>query len=133
MTTRKDYGRHYLVDFQGCDPETLKFVGPTRAIFLRAAKEAKATVVGEEFHQFEPEGVSGVLLIAESHLSVHTWPEDGFAAVDIFTCGAEMDADVAIAVLTAAFRAERTVVKVHTRGQLDESDAGPETGKPEVG
>ena len=69
MTTRKDYGQHYLVDFLRCDPETLRFVGPTREIFLRAARESKATVVGEEFHQFEPEGVSGVLLIAESHLA----------------------------------------------------------------
>ena len=123
---RKDYGRHYLVDLLGCDPETLRFVGPTREIFVRAARESKATVVGEDFHQFEPEGVSGVLLIAESHLSVHTWPEDGFAAVDIFTCGEEMDADVAIAVLTAAFRAERTVVKVVTRGRLDEPDTEAE-------
>ena len=123
MTTRKDFGQHYLVDFSRCDPETLRFVGPTREIFLRAARESKATVVGEDFHQFDPEGVSGVVLIAESHLSVHTWPEDGFAAVDIFTCGEEMDADVAITVLSAAFRAEQTVVKVHTRGRLDEGDA----------
>lgn len=129
MTTRKDYGRHYLVDFLRCDPETLRFVGPTRKIFLRAARESKATVVGEEFRQFEPEGVSGVLLIAESHLSVHTWPEDGFAAVDIFTCGEEMDAEVAITVLSAAFRAEKTVVKVVIRGRLDE----PEPAEPEVG
>ncbi len=124
MTTRTDFGQHYLVDFLRCDPETLRFVGQTREIFLRAARESKATVVGEDFYQFEPEGVSGVLLIAESHFSVHTWPEDAFAAVDIFTCGEEMDADVAIAVLTAAFRAEETVVRVHTRGQLQEADVG---------
>ena len=124
MTTRADYGQHYLVDFRGCDPETLRFVGPTREIFLRAARESKATLVGEDFHQFEPEGVSGVILIAESHLSVHTWPESGFAAVDIFTCGEEMDADVAIGVLKAAFRAEEVVVRVHTRGRLDEPERG---------
>ncbi len=124
MTTRTDFGQHYLVDFLRCDPETLRFVGPTREIFLRAARESKATVVGEDFYQFEPDGVSGVLLIAESHFSVHTWPEDAFAAVDIFTCGDEMDADVAIAVLTAAFRAEETVVRVHTRGRLYETESG---------
>ncbi len=124
MTTRADYGRHYLVDFRGCDPETLRFVGPTREIFVHAARESKATLVGEDFYQFEPEGVSGVILIAESHLSVHTWPEDAFAAVDIFTCGEEMDAEVAIAVLKAGFRAEETVVRVHTRGRLDEPDSG---------
>ena len=120
----KDYGRHYLVDFLGCDPETLRFVGPTREIFLRAARESKATLVGEDFYQFEPEGVSGVILIAESHLSVHTWPEEGFAAVDIFTCGEEMDAEVAIAVLKEAFGAEETVMRVHTRGRLDQPEVG---------
>lgn len=124
MKKRKDYGRHYLVDFLGCDPETLRFVAPTREIFLRAARESKATLVGEDFYQFEPEGVSGVILIAESHLSVHTWPEDGFAAVDIFTCGEEMDAEVAIAVLKVAFRPEETVVRVHTRGRLNEPESG---------
>lgn len=124
MTTRADYGLHYLVDFRRCDPETLRFVGPTREIFLHAARECKATLVGEDFYQFEPEGVSGVILIAESHLSVHTWPEDGFAAVDIFTCGEEMDAEVAIAVLKEGFRAEETVVRVHARGRLDDPESG---------
>ena len=124
MTTKPDYGQHYLVDFLRCEPETLRFVGPTREIFLRAARESKATLVGEDFYQFEPEGVSGVILIAESHLSVHTWPEDAFAAVDILTCGQEMDAEVAIAVLKAGFHAEETVVRVHTRGRLDEAESG---------
>jgi S-adenosylmethionine decarboxylase len=128
VTRRTDFGRHYLVDFLGCDPETLRLVDPTREIFLRAARESKATLVGEDFHQFEPEGVSGVILIAESHLSVHTWPEDGFAAVDIFTCGEEMDAEVAIAVLKAAFRAEKTVVRIHTRGRLDQPESGGAIG-----
>ena len=128
MTRRTDFGRHYLVDFLGCDPETLRFVGPTREIFLHAARESKATLVGEDFHQFEPEGVSGVILIAESHLSVHTWPEDGFAAVDIFTCGEEMDAEVAIEVLKDAFRAQETVVRIHTRGRLDQPGSGGTIG-----
>jgi len=113
-----DFGKHYLVDFFGCDPDSLRFVAPTRELFLRAAREARATLVAESFHQFEPEGVSGVLLIAESHLSVHTWPEDRFAAVDIFTCGEEMDAQIAIDVLQRAFRAEETVVRVHARGRM---------------
>lgn len=118
MTTKTDFGKHYLVDFFGCDPATLRWVADTREAFLRAAREARATLVAEAFHQFEPEGVSGVLLIAESHMSFHTWPEDGFAAVDIFTCGEEMDAQLAIDVLQQAFRAQGTVVRVHTRGSL---------------
>lgn len=122
MTTRSDFGKHYLVDFLGCDPETIKFVDVTKEIFVRAAKESKATVVGEAFHQFEPFGVSGVLLIAESHFSIHTWPEDRFVGVDIFTCGEEMDPDIAIAALREGLRAETVNVKVLLRGQLDTSD-----------
>ena len=88
--TRTDFGRHFLVDFIGCDPDTISVLEITREIFLRAAQESKATIVGQSFHQFEPIGVSGVLLIAESHFSIHTWPENRFAGVDIFTCGDEM-------------------------------------------
>jgi S-adenosylmethionine decarboxylase len=123
VTAKADFGKHYLVDFHGCDPESLRFVDRTRDMFLKAAHEARATLVAEAFHQFEPEGVSGVLLIAESHLSVHTWPEEGFAAVDIFTCGEEMDAQLAIEVLERAFRAQKTVVRVHVRGSLGDSGA----------
>ena len=65
----------------------------------------------------------GVLLIADSHFSIHTWPEDGFVGVDIFTCGEEMDPDIAIAVLTEGLRAETVKVKVLLRGQLDTSDS----------
>jgi S-adenosylmethionine decarboxylase proenzyme len=127
VTAPADYGKHWLVDFHGCDPEGLRVVGPVREAFLQAAREARATLVDEAFHQFEPEGVSGVLLIAESHLSVHTWPEDGFAAVDIFTCGEEMDAEVAVHFLERAFRAQRTEVRVLTRGRLGQPEEEPRT------
>lgn len=70
---------------------------------LEAARRSGATIIGHQFHQFTPHGVSGVVLIAESHLSIHTWPERGYAAVDIFTCGTTMRPEVAIAVLVAAF------------------------------
>ena len=128
VTDRADFGKHYLVDFLGCDPDSLRFVDRTREIFLRAAREARATLVAEAFHQFEPEGVSGVLLIAESHLSVHTWPEDRFAAVDIFTCGEEMDARLAIDVLRNAFQAEEIVIRVHVRGSLRDPEPPEASG-----
>ena len=104
----------------GCDPEIIKSVGPTREIVLRAAKECGATILDDYFHQFEPIGVSGVVLIAESHISVHTWPENGFAAADIFTCG-EMKPQVAIDIMREGFRAKETTmkVKVVVRGKLD--------------
>ncbi len=120
MKTRADFGKHYLIDLRDCDPEIIKSVGPTREIVLRAAKECGATILDDYFHQFEPIGVSGVVLIAESHISVHTWPENGFAAADIFTCG-EMKPQVAIDIMREGFRAKETTmkVKVVVRGKLD--------------
>ena len=120
--TQAHYGKHYLIDLKQCDPETLGQVEVTREIFLEAARAANATLMGELFHQFQPEGVSGVLLIAESHISIHTWPEDCFASVDIFTCGEEMEPEKAIEVLTRGFRAEHVDVTVHVRGRLSEAE-----------
>ena len=118
MKERPDFGEHYLIDLQGCDPDIVKLVDPTREILLRAAKECGATILEDFFHQFEPFGVSGVVLIAESHFSVHTWPEHGFVAADIFTCG-DMQPQVAIDVMRKDFRAKEAIVKVVVRGQLD--------------
>ena len=118
MVDRTDFGRHYLVDLKGCDPEPIKRVEPTREILLRAVEDCGATLVDQCFHQYEPFGVSGVVLIAESHFSVHTWPENSFVGVDIFTCG-EMDAEVAIDVMRDAFRAREVDVKMLVRGRVD--------------
>jgi S-adenosylmethionine decarboxylase len=120
MKKRADFGKHYLIDLRDCDPEIIKSVDPTREIVLRAAKECGATILDDYFHQFQPMGVSGVVLIAESHISVHTWPESGFAAVDIFTCG-EMKPQVAIDIMREGFRAKAASMsmKVVVRGQLD--------------
>jgi S-adenosylmethionine decarboxylase len=120
MKTRSDFGKHYLIDLRDCDPEIIKSVDPTREIVLRAAKECGATILDNYFHQFQPMGVSGVVLIAESHISVHTWPESGFAAADIFTCG-EMKPQVAIDIMREGFRAKAASMsmKVVVRGQLD--------------
>ncbi len=120
MKTRSDFGKHYLIDLRDCDPEIIKSVDHTREIVLRAAKECGATILDDHFHQFHPIGVSGVVLIAESHISIHTWPESGFAAADIFTCG-EMKPQVAIDIMREGFRAKETSMsmKVVVRGQLD--------------
>ena len=120
MKTRSDFGKHYLIDLRDCDPEIIKSVDPTKEIVMRAAKECGATILDNHFHQFQPMGVSGVVLIAESHISVHTWPESGFAAADIFTCG-EMKPQVAIDIMREGFRAKKASMsmKVIVRGQLD--------------
>ena len=80
-------GKHLLLELKDCDREVLNDLSFLKGILLAAASEAGATVLGESFHQFSPYGVSGAVIIAESHLFIHTWPECGYAAVDIFTCG----------------------------------------------
>ena len=109
-------GRQYFLDFEGCDPESLRLTDAVRSAMLRAARESGATIVSDVFHQFNPHGVSGVVVIAESHLAIHTWPEHGFAAVDVFTCGVSIDVDRVRSVLRAAFRATGVSERAFARG-----------------
>ncbi len=83
----KTTGRHLIAEYYGCDPSILDDLDGIREHLIAAAEIVGGTVVGEAFHRFSPAGVTGVVLIAESHLSIHTWPGEGYVAVDIFTCG----------------------------------------------
>ncbi len=114
VTTR--LGRHFVVEFKGCDPERLKYADDLREVMVRAAEKASATVVGFAFHQFRPFGASGVLLLAESHLAMHSWPEKCYLAMDIFTCGDELDPDIAIEVVKAGVDAEEVCLEQLDRG-----------------
>ncbi len=80
-------GRHVLAEIYGCDPRILDDRDGVERIMVQAAVEAGAEVRQVAFHKFSPQGVSGVVVISESHLAIHTWPEYGYAAVDVFTCG----------------------------------------------
>ena len=80
-------GRHLLVEYYGCQKAILDDVRRVETLLKQAATAAGATIVQSVFHRFTPQGVSGVVVIEESHLSVHTWPETGYAAVDFYTCG----------------------------------------------
>ncbi|MEC7520837.1 MAG: adenosylmethionine decarboxylase [Myxococcota bacterium] len=84
MDTR---GRHLLVEYHGCSEAMLDDLEGVEALMNRAAVAANTSVVASVFHPFQPQGVSGVVVIEESHLSIHTWPEYGYAAVDFYTCG----------------------------------------------
>ena len=84
-------GRHLLVELQDCNKEALDNLDFLREVMLGAAVACGAVVLGDSFHRFSPQGVSGVVVIAESHLSIHTWPEYAYAAVDIFTCGTSVE------------------------------------------
>ena len=80
-------GTHLLMELRGCNQELLDDLEYIKDAMSSAATEAGATIVGESFHKFDPRGVTGIIAVAESHLCIHTWPEHGYAAVDIFTCG----------------------------------------------
>ena len=87
----KGLGRHLIVEVWGVDAELLDDEARLRRMLVEAAKRAGGKIMGVLFHKFEPQGVTGVVAIAESHISIHTWPEYGYAAIDIFTCGSHVD------------------------------------------
>ena len=96
-------GRHVLAEFFECDPNTLNNIDKVEKYMMEAALECGATIVQKCFHMFNPYGVSGVVIISESHLAIHTWPELGYAAVDLFTCGPKCDPKVAYEFLKKKF------------------------------
>lgn len=91
-TTTTALGTHILLELTDCPKQLLLEQDTLQAALVASADAAGATVVKPVFHQFSPHGLSGVVVIAESHIAVHTWPEHGYAAIDIFTCG---DPDIA--------------------------------------
>ena len=110
-------GRHLLVEYTGCDAAILADLGRITTAMLDAARASGATIVTHSFHHFSPHGVSGAVIIAESHLAIHTWPEHRFAAVDFFSCG-PVDMDRGLAVLQAAFMATGEARMELERGPL---------------
>jgi S-adenosylmethionine decarboxylase proenzyme len=109
-------GRHMLCDLSGCErlPENPEILLPEME---RAARMMGATVVESVFHRFDPWGLSGVVILAESHLAVHTWPEHASACVDLFTCNVEMDPTPGFEHLRRVFAAERWDVTEIRRGR----------------
>lgn len=111
------YGRHLLMEYQGCDRALLNDPQRLQALMRRAAVAANATVVADVFHSFSPCGTSGVLVLQESHLSVHTWPEYGYAAMDFYTCG-ECDPFEGHLVLCEGLQPERYEIMGVDRGHI---------------
>ena len=109
-------GRHIILDLFDCPATLLKDPDEVHAIMKAGALAMKATIVEEAFHHFSPDGVSGVIIIKESHLTIHTWPEHNYAAVDIFTCG-NMQMDAGLDYLVKAFRCGRSDLRELKRGE----------------
>jgi len=115
----KSLGKHLIVELYGCSFGQINDLVQVEKILIEAVELSKATIVQPVFHQFSPHGVSGVVVIAESHFSIHTWPEYGYCALDIFTCGELIDVDVSLQFIKARFQAENMSVMEIKRGTLD--------------
>jgi len=114
-------GRQLTIEYYECASGALLDKEGVEAILLEAARASGATIISSSFHQFDPQGVSGVVIIAESHFTVHAWPEHNYAAVDIFTCGDNINLDTAIQSMQEGFGSKRVMVSSdRNRGLLDQ-------------
>ena len=117
----KTIGRHLIAEFYRCDLTILDDVDRIHSFMRQAAERIGATVLGSSFHRFAPQGVSGTVVISESHLSVHTWPEYGYVAVDIYTCGG-LDPRPGFEQLRSQLKAESWRVQEILRGLPEDLD-----------
>jgi S-adenosylmethionine decarboxylase len=115
-------GSHLLIELFGCEQSCLEHEVHVGAAMREAAVESEATVVAQSFHEFKPYGVSGAVIIQESHYTIHTWPEHGYAAVDLFYCGGTVKVHKAVEVLRQRFRPQRIKFLVVRRGLQSEVD-----------
>lgn len=109
-------GRHVLAEIYDCSANILNDIAAVEKIMVKAALAAGAEIREVAFHMFSPQGVSGVVVISESHLAIHTWPELGYAAVDVFTCGNTVDPWVSCDYIKREFQAQRMEAKEVKRG-----------------
>jgi S-adenosylmethionine decarboxylase len=114
-------GHHYIVEASGCDPEIIGSVEKIQQILVKAAEIAGAHVWSISVNRFPPSGVSGVIVISESHISIHTWPEYKYGALDFYTCGSSVEPEKAVLYAVEAFGATTSHVTEITRG-IEEGD-----------
>lgn len=123
MTSGKPVtGWHLIAELRRCDPAALDDEAALRVVMVDACRRANATVLSVQSHRFQPHGVTAVVLMAESHMSIHTWPESGYAALDIFTCGDRMRPEQAVEQLRRHLAAESVEI---TRVKRSSHDVAP--------
>jgi len=115
-------GSHLLIELFDCDPDSLKTESSVGTAMMDAAVASEATIVTDSFHEFKPYGVSGAVIIQESHYTIHTWPEHGYAAVDLFYCGGTIYVHRAMDLLKDRFKPGRMKFLVVRRGVQSEVD-----------
>jgi S-adenosylmethionine decarboxylase len=113
-------GSHLLIELFGCKPSTIEKEDTVGSAMLEAAVVSEATIVADSFHEFKPFGVSGAVIIQESHYTIHTWPEHGYAAVDLFYCGGSIKVRRAVEMLQERFEPTRIKFLVVRRGNQSE-------------
>ncbi len=118
----KALGRHFLIELKDCDRDLLNDLDALKRLLRGAAVKCGAEILSDSFHCFNPQGVSGVVVIAESHLCIHTWPEHGYAAVDIFTCGSRVQPEIASQYIIEHLGAKNPVVIEMHRGILQSTE-----------
>ena len=116
--TAEALGTHLLLELNECDSGLLDELDFIEAAMVDAAREAGANILGRSFHKFTPRGVTGIVAIAESHLAIHTWPEHGYAAVDIFTCGESFAPDRAAQLIIGSLKCRNPVTTTIRRGPV---------------
>jgi len=114
------YGKHILAEYFECECNYLDDKAAIRELMLEAALRCGTTTVGDIFHHFNPQGVTGVVVIAESHIAIHTWPEFRYASVDLFTCGKRSDPWIGFEYLKKKLRSRRWVSKEIIRGTMED-------------
>ena len=115
----KYLGRHLIAEFHGCPPKVIDDAEFLERVLVESVVKAGGNVVGKLFHKFKPQGVTGIIAISESHVSIHTWPENGYVALDAFTCGSEMDPWVVYRELKEKIKPEKVKVIELKRGELE--------------
>ena len=114
----KSLGQQLIVELYGCDRTLLDDPSRLEQILTEAISRSGGTIIRPCFHQFSPHGVTGVVVIAESHVSIHTWPEFGYCALDVFTCGTQVKTDQIFEFVRSELQAEETSVMEVKRGTL---------------
>lgn len=113
-------GFHYIVEATGCNPKIIGDPDKLRELLLSAAKAGGMEVKTSYFYRFTPTGVSGVVIVAESHISLHTWPENQYAALDVYVCGIKPNPEETINVILHALGASHAHITEIQRGIKDE-------------
>lgn len=121
----KPLGTHWLVDLFGCPFEALNDRQLIESVLLESIVLARLNLLHLISHSYEPQGVTAIALVSESHVSIHTWPEHGHAAVDIFTCGSDSELEAVCGLLVKQLKAKRQARLVVERGNLITQQLGP--------